>query len=135
MGLRYKLLMYKINKPQIYIAQGFPGGASGKEPTCHCRRHKKPVSYPWVGKTPWRRHDNPLHYSCLENFMDRRPCWATVHGVTKSWTWLKWLSTHLYLLYSTGEYRASLVVQLVKNLPEMKETWVQKIPGLGRSLG
>ena len=19
---------------------GFPGGASGKEPTCHCRRHK-----------------------------------------------------------------------------------------------
>ena len=23
----------------IYI--GFPGGASGKEPTCQCRRHKK----------------------------------------------------------------------------------------------
>ena len=55
MGLRYKLLMYKINKPQIYIAQGFPGGASGKEPTCRCRRHKKPASYPWVGRTPWRR--------------------------------------------------------------------------------
>ena len=55
MGLRYKLLMYKINKPQIYIVQGFPGGASGKEPTCHCRRHKRPGFYPWVRKIPWRR--------------------------------------------------------------------------------
>ena len=32
---------------------------------------------------------NPLHYSCLENSMDRG-AWLnyTVHGVTKSWTWL-----------------------------------------------
>ena len=27
-------------------------------------------------------------YSCLENSMDRGAWWATVHGVTKSWTWL-----------------------------------------------
>ena len=26
---------------------------------------------------------NPLQYSCLENPMDRRVWWATVHGVTK----------------------------------------------------
>ena len=26
--------------------------------------------------------------------MDRGAWWATVHGVTKSQTWLKWLSTH-----------------------------------------
>ena len=25
-------------------------------------------------------------YSCLENSMDRGAWWATVHGVTKSWT-------------------------------------------------
>ena len=31
---------------------------------------------------------NPLQYSCLENSMDRGAWWATVHGVTKSWTWL-----------------------------------------------
>ena len=24
---------------------------------------------------------NPLQYSCQENLMDRRACWATVHGV------------------------------------------------------
>ena len=31
---------------------------------------------------------SPLHYSCLENSMDREVWWATVHGVAKSWTWL-----------------------------------------------
>ena len=35
--------------------QGFPGGASGKEPTCQCRRHKRCEFDPWVGKIPWRR--------------------------------------------------------------------------------
>ena len=28
----------------------------------------------------------PLQYSCLENPMDGGAWWATVHGVTKSWT-------------------------------------------------
>ena len=31
---------------------------------------------------------NPLQYSCLENPTDRGVLWATVHRVTKSWTWL-----------------------------------------------
>jgi len=30
--------------------------------------------------------DYPLQYSCLENSMDRETWWATVNGVTKSWT-------------------------------------------------
>ena len=30
----------------------FPGGASGKESTSKCRRHK---FSPWMGKIPWRR--------------------------------------------------------------------------------
>ena len=34
---------------------GFPGGASGKEPTWQCRRHKRCGFHPWVGKVPWRR--------------------------------------------------------------------------------
>ena len=40
---------------------------------------------PWVGKIPWRRHGNPLQYSCLENPMDRGAWWATICGVEKSW--------------------------------------------------
>ena len=31
---------------------GFPGGASGKEPTCQCRRHKELGLGLWVGKIP-----------------------------------------------------------------------------------
>ena len=33
--------------------------------------------------------------------MDKGDWWATVHGVTKSWTWLEQLSTHAHkcLLY------------------------------------
>ena len=34
---------------------GFPGGASGKESTCQCRRCKRCEFDPWVGKIPWRR--------------------------------------------------------------------------------
>ena len=33
---------------------GFPSGASGKEPVCQCRRHKKLDFDPWVRKIPWR---------------------------------------------------------------------------------
>ena len=34
--------------------KGFPGGASGKEPACQCRRCKGCGFDPWVGKIPWR---------------------------------------------------------------------------------
>ena len=37
----------------------FPGGASGKEPACQCRRHKRCGFDPWVGKIPWRRECQP----------------------------------------------------------------------------
>ena len=38
---------------------GFPGGTSGKEPTCQCRRHERYMFYPWVRKIPWRRAWQP----------------------------------------------------------------------------
>ena len=34
---------------------GLPGGASGKEPACQCRRHKRCSFDPWVGTILWRR--------------------------------------------------------------------------------
>ena len=36
-----------------------PGGASGEELTCKCRRHKRCRFDPWVGKIPWRRTRQP----------------------------------------------------------------------------
>ena len=36
------------------IVRVFPGGASGIESACQCRRFKRCRFYPWVGKIPWR---------------------------------------------------------------------------------
>ena len=38
---------------------GFPGGASGKEPACQCRRCKRCGFYPGVGKIPRNRKWKP----------------------------------------------------------------------------
>ena len=38
------------------------------------------------GRSPGGGHGSPLQCPCLENPMDRGAWWATVHGVTKSWT-------------------------------------------------
>ena len=42
---------------------------------------------PWVGKIPWRRKWQPLHYSCLENPMDRGAWRTTAHGVRHRHNW------------------------------------------------
>ena len=39
----------------IRYYEGFPGGVSGEEPTCQCRRSKTCGFGPCVGKIPWRR--------------------------------------------------------------------------------
>ena len=49
-------------------------------------------SIPGLGKSPGIENGNPLLYSCLQNPMDRGAWQATVHSVTESWTWRKWLS-------------------------------------------
>ena len=38
------------------------------------------------GKSPGKENGNPLQYSCLDSYMDRGTCQATVHGVAKIWT-------------------------------------------------
>ena len=64
---------------------GFPGGPSGKESACQCRRPKRWGFDPWVMKIPLGGgNGNPLQCSCLGNPTDRGAWWATVHGVTKS---------------------------------------------------
>ena len=54
-----------------------------------CLQCGRPAFNPWVAKIRWRRACNPLHYSSLENSMDRG-AWgggvATIHRVTKSQT-------------------------------------------------
>ena len=53
------------------------------------------------GRSPGGGHGNPLQYSCLENLMDRGVWWAIVHGVSKSWTGQKQVSTHAHTPFVT----------------------------------
>ena len=43
----------------ILYHRGFPGGSSGKEPACQCRRRKRHRFDPWVRKILWRRAWQP----------------------------------------------------------------------------
>ena len=69
--------------------QGFPDGASGKEPLANAGDIRDVGSIPGSGRSPGEGHGNPLQYSCLENPMDRGAWQAIVHRVAKSWTRLK----------------------------------------------
>ena len=52
---------------------------------------------PASGRSPGGGNGNPLQYSCLENPMNRGAWWATVQGVTKSWTWLSKHKSNVWL--------------------------------------
>ena len=80
---------------------------------------------PGSGRSPGVGNGSPFQYSCLENPMDRGAWQTTIHGIAKSWTWLRTHThthTHLIILSFFWTLQASLVSQLVKNLPAMRET-------------
>ena len=62
---------------------GFSGDSDGKE-SAYNTGHLGLI--PRSGRSPGGGNGYPLHYSCLENPVDRGAWLATVHGVTKSRT-------------------------------------------------
>ena len=66
----------------------FPGGIVVKNPPANTGDTREAGSIPGLGRSPGVGNGSPLQYSCLENSMDRGDWWATVYGVTKSWTQL-----------------------------------------------
>ena len=63
----------------------FPGDSDGKESACNAGDL---ALIPGLGRSPGEGNGYPLHYSCLENPMDRGAWQAIVHGVAKSQTQL-----------------------------------------------
>ena len=86
--------LHSIENVYIFVLAGFPGIASGKEPTCQCRRPKRNGIDLWARKSPGEGNGNPLQYSSLENPIDGGAWRATVHGVANSQRWLKWAHRH-----------------------------------------
>ena len=63
-------------------------------------------------------------HSSLEKHMDRGAWEATVHGVAKSWTWLKWLSTHIHTLSQLLLVRWALV----SSVQSLSSVWLFVTP-------
>ena len=62
---------------------GFPCSSISKESACSSGNLGL---IPGSERSSGEGNGNPLHYSCLENLMDRKACWAPVHGVAESGT-------------------------------------------------
>ena len=93
--------MNSISYQYVHISMKFyiyiysPGGASGKELTCQCGRHKTQVRS-LVEEDPLA--EGTETHSRGSGEAHRGALWATVHKVAKSRTRLKRLSrTHIYL--------------------------------------
>ena len=62
-----------------------------KDPPASAGDRRDTGSIPGSGRSPGGGNSNPFQCSCLESPMDRGAWQATVHGVAKSRTRLKWL--------------------------------------------
>ena len=74
---------------------GFLGGASGKESTYQCRRHRDVGWISGSGRSPGLGNGTLFPYSCLGNPMHRGVWRATVHRVAKESNTTEWLNTYL----------------------------------------
>ena len=98
----------------------FPGGASGKEPSCQGRRCKRRGFDPCMGKIPWRRAWQPTPVFLPGESMDRGGWRATVHRVTDSQTRLKRLSRH----------KPSHSVSRCPSFPHLQKVWQLSPPAM-----
>ena len=69
----------------------FPDGSIGTESTCDAGGTGGDAgSIPGQGRYPWRgKWQTTPVFLPGKNPMDRGACWATVHGIAKSWTRLR----------------------------------------------
>ena len=86
-----RFCVHDKNWAEQMILSGLPQWLRGKDSAWNAR---DPGLIPGSGRSPGGGHGNPPQHSCLGSPTDRGAPRAVVHGVAKSWTWLKWLSMH-----------------------------------------
>ena len=82
------------NCSRLKETKGLAGGLEVKNCPARAGDIRDRSSIPGSCRSAREGNDNPLQYSCLENFMDRGAWRATVHGVAKDRTQLKRFSLH-----------------------------------------
>ena len=73
-----------VNNAALNIYMGFSGGASDKEPICQCRRYKRCVFNPCVGKILWRRALQPFLQWRILRILSWRIPWTEGPGGLQS---------------------------------------------------
>ena len=66
-----------------------------KNPPANAGDRRDMDSVSGLGRSSGGEHGASLQYSCLEKPMDRGAWWATVHGIMKSLTQVKPVSTSM----------------------------------------
>ena len=94
---------------------GFPGGSEVKASACN---EGDLGLIPGSGRSPGEGNGNPLQHSCLENSMNGGAWWATVHGVTKSWTRL----SNFTFTFRVSRRKEIIKIRAEINEKETKET-------------
>ena len=95
--------------------RGFPGGTSGKEPSCQCRRHKRCRFHSWVRMIPWRRAWQPTSVFLPGEYHGQRSlvgCSSKSFRVRHDWCDL-----------NTHAYRLQLVYKLLYEEVECNHGW------------
>ena len=99
------------------VCNWLPQGWSGKEPTYSARDTGDGGLIPGLGRSPWRRKWQPTPvFLPGESLWTEEPSWLESTGSDMT----EQLSMHACMC-------ASLVTQLVKNRPAMRETWVRSL--------
>ena len=102
--------MHLLTHGHTFLKTGSPGGSSGKESACQCRRCKRCGFDPWVGKIPCRKKWQPtpvvlsgkLHgYRTLAGYS---PCGYKESDITG------WLNTLIWNLGSRHWLRLAIWV-------------------------
>ena len=102
---------WTINKFYVILMENTAGGARGKEPICHCRRHKRQGFNLWIGKILWRRAWQHTPASCLKN-----PIPGSLQLIVAR-DWSNW---------AHGKHRENLILITQKNLVRSQSMLIPK---------
>ena len=90
---------FRSSASHLMCIEGAFGSSDGKESAYNARDL---ALIPGLGRSLEKDMTTQLQYSCLENPMNRGAWWATVPGVTKSWTQLSDFHFHFDFSLSEG---------------------------------